>query len=399
MRIRPMCFAKFASVAAGMALFLPIQASAQTWTSPQLIENGGVGVVSTNGTGTSAVISGGVAAISTNGKWGSPVTLSSAAQISSIAVAPNGDVLAVWGFRTSNTYIPTAAQAAFYSGGKWGSVVTISSNIYGDVYSYGLPSIGFDGQSRATVVWEQITNPNAITCSLMAVTGTATSGFDSPQTISNANTCYGWTRMAVNQGGEAVVVEGAPGILSAAVVAVSRGTEGSWTVPVTLQASQYRQRQPRVGLGNDGTAVAVWTQRTTASYAVRSPNGTWGAAAPLPGARNTTNTSFVAVDGSGNAVAVWEQYQLPSGILTNYLPAGGSWGTPVLLENSGPVAAAATPGGSFVVASGDAVFVWWVGLTSWQKTAFSSVSNVAAGPGLAIAAVAPQISVSTAVVP
>jgi len=31
-------------------------------------------------------------------------------------VAPNGDVLAVWSFRTTNTYIPNQAQAAFFTG-------------------------------------------------------------------------------------------------------------------------------------------------------------------------------------------------------------------------------------------------------------------------------------------
>ncbi len=95
----------------------------------------------------------------------------------------------------------------------------------------------------------------------------------------------------------------------------------------------------------------------------------------------------------------YQQYQSPAGLLVNYRPVGGSWMTPVLLEASGPVGAAASPTGTFVVASGDAVFTWAVGNPAWEKTSFPSVSGVAAASGLAIAAVGPEISISTAVIP
>ncbi len=393
-RLRP-----FVYFAAACIFAFPLAARSQTWTAPHFIENGGPAVVSTNGSGTSAIIALGSAAVAAGGVWGSPVTLSSAAQNSSVAVAPNGDVLAVWSFRTTNTYIPVEAQAAFYTGGHWSSPITLSTNAYGNVYSYGLPSIGFDGNSQATVVWEQINSSSTTTCSLVAATGNSAAGFGSPQVISNSSTCYGWNRLSVNQTGEAVVVEGVPGILSGAVIAMSRSAGGAWSAPVTLEAYQYRQRQPRVSLSNNGMAVAVWTQRSTVSYAVRAANGTWSAAALVPSASNISNTSYVAVDGGGNAVVAYQQYQLPAGLLVNYLPAGGSWMTPVLLESSGPVGEAATPAGTFVVASADSVFTWSLGQPSWHQTTFSSVSSIAAAPGQAIAAVGPQVSVSTAAVP
>ena len=340
------------------------------------------------------------AAVETNNVWGAPVTLAASGQTATIAVAPNGDVLAVWAFRTTNTYIPNEARAAFYSGGHWAGAVTLSANVYGNVYSVGLPSIDFDGNSRATVIWEQLAANGSTPCSLTAITGTAAGGFGAPQTISTAGTCFGWMGLAVNRGGQAVAIEGVPGILSAPVVAMSRDLSGIWSAPVTLEASQYRQRQPRVALGDDGTAVAVWTQRSTGSYAVRSPSGVWSAAAVLPGVSNTTNTSFVAVDGNGNAVVAYQQYQLPSGLLTMYRPRGGSWQSPVLLENAGPVGAAASAAGSFVVASGDAAFVRSAGTSTWNKTTFSSgVTSVAAASGQAIVSTGPQVYVSTSIIP
>jgi len=108
----------------------------------------------------------------------------------------------------------------------------------------------------------------------------------------------------------------------------------------------------------------------------------------------------VAVDGTGNAVVAYEQYQLPAGLLVMYRPTGGSWGTRVLLEsNAGPAGEAVSPAGTFVVASGGAVYTLLPGGSTWNKTSFSTVYSVAAAPGVAIAAVAPQISVSTAAVP
>jgi len=110
-------------------------------------------------------------------------------------------------------------------------------------------------------------------------------------------------------------------LASALTLASVCGADGTWSAPVTLEAQQYRQRQPRIGLGDDGTAVAVWTQRSTASYAVRSPSGLWSAAAALPGVSAITNISYVAVDGTGNAVVAYEQYQLPAGLLAMRRPA------------------------------------------------------------------------------
>lgn len=138
-------------------------AMAQNWSTPQFVANGGGIAVSTNGS-TSAVLfmppSGGLqASVKTGSTWSTPVTLTALGSFGNgtgnIAVAPNGDVLAVWSFRTTNTYIPNEAQAAFFTAGHWGNAITISTNVYGNVNSFGLPGIGFDSHSQATVIWEQ----------------------------------------------------------------------------------------------------------------------------------------------------------------------------------------------------------------------------------------------------
>jgi hypothetical protein len=304
--------------------------------------------------------------------------------------------LAAWSFRTTNTYIPNEAQAAFFTAGHWGSPITISTNVYGNVNSFGLPGIGFDSHSQATVIWEQITNPTTVTCALQAITGSAASGFGSAQTISNASTCYGLAKLAVNSGGQAVAVEGATGILSGAVVAIGRDLTGTWGAPVTVAASAYRQNNPNVGLGNDGTAVVVWRTRTGLSYAVRS-GGTWSAAAGLPVlAGQAGGVTGVAVDGSGNAVAIFTQVTISPGTYATYRPINGTWQTKVQLSSGVPVAA--TPAGTFV-ASGTTVSTLLAGSSNWTTHTFSGSAIANAGPGTVIALVGPQVSVSTAAVP
>lgn len=109
-------------------------AAAQNWSTPVLVANGNGQAVSTNGAGTSAVIftpvSGGVqASVNTGSGWSAPTTLTSVSAAANIVVAPNGDVLAVWSFRTTNTYTPVEAQAAFFHGGHWGNTLTISTSV------------------------------------------------------------------------------------------------------------------------------------------------------------------------------------------------------------------------------------------------------------------------------
>ncbi len=377
-------------------------ASAQTWSTPQVVASGNGIAVSTNGAGTAAVMFGTLsAAVQSGGVWGAPVALSNLGPYGSgsgnLAVAPDGDVLAVWSYRTTNTYTPITAQAAFFTSGHWGNPITISNNVFGNVYSYGVPSIGFDGQSHATLIWEEITNPSPMTCALKAITGTAAGGFGPAQTISNSGTCFGWTRIAVNQFGQATVVEGVPGILSGAVVAISRETNGVWDAPVTVGASGvYRQRQPQVGLGNDGTAVAVWLVNGNVRYSVKS-NGAWSTAAALPGVAGTAGgAAGVAVDGNGNAMATFQQVVIAPGTYATYRPVGGSWQTKVQIQSGTHIVA--TPAGTFV-AGGATVSTLLAGSSTWNTTTFPNAALVNAAPGQAIAVLAPQVSISTEAVP
>jgi hypothetical protein len=110
-------------------------------------------------------------------------------------------------FRTTNTYIPNQAQVAFFTAGHWGSPITISTNVYGNVNSFGLPGIGFDSHSQATLIDEEITTPSPIACALGARTGSAAGGFGSRRPFPTLPPVSVSPNSPVNSAGEAVAVE------------------------------------------------------------------------------------------------------------------------------------------------------------------------------------------------
>jgi hypothetical protein len=383
-------------------------AAAQTWSTPQFAANGSnADAVATNGHGASAIVTtGATVVVQSGGVWGAPVTLNSATNLeANVAVAPNGDVLAVWSFRTSNSYMPIEAQAAFYTKGKWASPITLSSNVYGNVSSRGLPAIAFDGASNATLIWEAVTSSSPIACALKAATGSAASGLSGAQTISTASTCFGWTRLAINAHAEAVAVQGVPGILSGAVVAISRNANGVWSAPTSVGiAGVYRQRQPKVGLANDGSAVLLWLTNASVRYSVRS-NNVWSSPATLPvlvgGAGGAAD---LAVDGAGDAVALFTQTGIGAGGYSTYRAAGGSWQPKLPLPSGSDLNVVASAGGSFVI-GGQTVSTRLGGSSVWNSTSFASAANtlVATGDTQAMAVLegtaSAQLLTSTATVP
>ncbi len=73
MRIVPWRVSAFFTFAVCMSV-CAASLQAQTWSAPQLVENGGGAAVSVNANGTAAVIYAGLASVKTNGVWETPVS-------------------------------------------------------------------------------------------------------------------------------------------------------------------------------------------------------------------------------------------------------------------------------------------------------------------------------------
>jgi hypothetical protein len=91
----------------------------------------------------------------------------------------NGTNVAAWRYDATTAADSGVAQVAFYTAGHWGAPLTISAS----GFNARMPSVAFDGQRQATVVWEQNTTSSA--CALKALRGAAGHGFAAAQTISS----------------------------------------------------------------------------------------------------------------------------------------------------------------------------------------------------------------------
>ena len=126
--------------------------------------------------------------------------------------------------------------------------------------------------------------------------------------------------------------------------------------------------------------------------ATRSAAGTWSAAVQL--SANEAGNLDVAVDGAGDAVATFEQYVPNTSIIALYaskLPAGGSWGPPVLL--SAPGDSVSNFFGGLVVADSAGTFViTWTDGTTRTLNALTSPPGGGFGPAVTLAPNVGQIN-------
>jgi len=355
-------------------------AAGQTWGSPQFVTNGSQAVaLATNGSGTSAILfwlngPGLIATVGKNGVWSTPVSLSTATSVGSVAVAPNGDVLAVWSFHTNNPTTPIETQVAFYSGGHWGNTIIVTTNGSATPSSSlaHLVGLGFDGNSNATLVWEQLSGGSSCAGGgdrefVNWIWNAAGAG----QYLLGLGAIGGHEQRAGTRGARRRDAGGGAGHCN------KPGKRRRLDASIDVANPYYGWQRPWVGLGNNGTAAVVWRARTFGEYAVRE-NGVWSAPTELPQGTGSTYPK-VAVDGSGNAVAAYLGK-------VSYRPAGGTFQTPVTL-GSGEVLA--SPGGTFVV-SGTSVAMLLPGSKTWNQNGPSS-GLVAIGPGEAIAVMNPSI--------
>jgi hypothetical protein len=183
------------------------------------------------------------------------------------------------------------------------------------------------------------------------VTGTAGAGWGAPQVLSGD--CYTYLQLAMNSQGEAVVAWGATVLQGGPVVAVTRDAAGVWSAPVTLSAPYYRQIQPHVAIGEDGTAVVVWAKYTVLTWARRPRGAGWSKAKAV--SNTNVSLSAVAVDGGGNAVALYNSYTTRGTYALNaarLARTAGNWGSKTTLTRGMQSVTAAqiasSPAGTFV---------------------------------------------------
>jgi hypothetical protein len=288
------------------------------------------------------------------GGWQAPVDLSVAghsAELPQVAVDPSGDAVAVW-YRSdgANDIVQAASRAA---GGGWQAPVDLSAAGQGASGA----QVAFDQGGDAVVVWQRYNGANFI---VQAASRAAGGGWQTPVDLSLAGQSALGPQVAVDPGGDAVVVWQRSNGAKYIVQAASRAAGGAWQEPVDLSVAGQNALVPQVAVDPGGDAVVVWLRYNGAKYIVQAASraaGGWQTPVDLSLAGQSAELPQVAVDPAGDAVAVWERYNGANEIVqTSSRAAGGGWQTPVDLSVAGQEASepqvTVDPGG-------DAVAVWY----------------------------------------
>jgi hypothetical protein len=170
-------------------------------------------------------------------------------------------------------------------------------------------------------------------------------------------------RVAVNASGNAVAVwTESRGSVGSIVSARYSSASGTWTAPVPIESNTQSADRPEVAIDVNGNAQAVWTQKIDASethasgYTARfdAAAGSWGAPLLFEQSTESAFAPLVGLDDTGRALIAWEQ-NAASGIFAipihavHYTPAAG-FGTQMDFAGNG-VALAVNGGGTGLLAA------------------------------------------------
>jgi hypothetical protein len=144
-----------------------------------------------------------------------------------------------------------------------------------------------------------------------------------------------------------------------------RTQAGAFGSVETISAAGQDASQPDIDVDSAGNVTVIWTRSDGSNLRVeaaeRPPGGPFGPVELVSNAGQTTDKPHVSVDDNGKAVAIWIRYDAGSGgtgvIQAATRPAGGMFGTPTTVSDTGQVAFEPQVE-SGPVADANAVLIW-----------------------------------------
>jgi hypothetical protein len=252
-----------------------------------------------------------------------------------VAVAPDGKIVVVWEGGTATS--PDEEAAYKLPGGSWTAPVVLDSSPAGH------PLVSMDGSGNAIAVW--VPGSGAAKTASLPATGswTATTTLSDGYDIG----------LATNSSGQAIV--GVRAGHDGPILAFSGTILGGFGAGVKLAGSYANAHHPlHISMNAAGAAAFDWESGNGALIALRGTDGTWG----TPTTWETGNHHGIgsAIDNTGNVIVAFGQYTglgNPVPVYGALHPAGGSWGSAVLLSSLsdlGNPLVTGDPAGTFVVA-------------------------------------------------
>ncbi len=257
------------------------------------------------------------------GAWQTPVDLSPVeapgGEHPSLAVDAQGSAMVTW-----NRGAGPVQEAFKPAGGAWQAPINLTQgNAEGD-----FSQVAFDEHGDAMATWQG----DGLQSAFMPVDGTW-----QPPSIVGSELVAG-SDFAVDGRGDAVAVwdSWTEGFLSHRVVqAALRPAGGEWQTPVDLSEGVDREDwrwepyEPRVAIDEQGDAEVVWSRRDGQNgvmSAFMPAGGSWQQPVDLTSKEGSAVSPDVAFDGRGDVIAAWSG---TNGIEAAFKPAGGAWQAPV----------------------------------------------------------------------
>ena len=297
--------------------------------------------------------------------WGSAQTLTATGeggQSPRMAVAPDGDVTAVWARYTGSGRVIRAARRP--SGGAWSDPVTLSGTGVVHDGTQG-PSVVVDGEGTATVVWTRRVNGEH---RVEAVRRRAGGAWSNPTVLRQTAWQVGPPEVTVDGSGRVYVAwsrsRGVDRLEQE--VEVARRTADGWTASVRVSGDRELAGDPAVDVDHGGNATVVWRRSNGSTdapafrvRAVRRPaGGPWGNPQTL--SHDSVQAIDLAVDHNGDTVVAWQRSTGSGGVIEAIRrPAGAGWGEPRQRSAAGLPAFGPT-----VDAAGGRIVLAWVQMTN-----------------------------------
>ncbi|HEY0279301.1 MAG TPA: PKD domain-containing protein [Solirubrobacterales bacterium] len=271
------------------------------------------------------------------GQWGEPVELSAPEMTkfeqfgSSIAMDAAGDVVVVWqrGESVAGSLSVVVEAAERTAAGAWSAPEQLSAE---GKFAQG-PKVGIGADGEAVAAWESGNGTSYVVEGASRQVGGI---WGSPVELSGVATTAPDVHLAMNQGGEAVVLWNANG---SELQAATRSAAGLWGPSSRVFAAPGPFVHPRVAIDPRGDVTALWEAYdptaggTLVQAADRPAGGGWGTATNVSG--SGADEPQLAMDAAGNAYAIWVSVGAVDRVETAVHPAGGTWGTPVELAEIG----------------------------------------------------------------
>ncbi len=277
-----------------------------------------------------------------------------------IAVAPNGDAVAVWMQQSDGVYFSVWSNHYTFATKTWSTAVRIGTGT-GDAWD---PQISIDANGNALAVWQQDGNPTGILrYDIWSNRYTAGTGWGIAALLETDNAGSAQApQIAIYANGDAIAVwtqfDG-----TYANIMANRYSTGTWgSTPTVIATGPGGRYNPQLAIASNGNAFAVWSTSGSGNNNIDTSlytAGVWGAPVAIGSdalGYSDIHNAKIAFDGSGNAIAVWRQIAVSGrNVMANRYTPGSGWGTAAAIEWAG--GDADVPQIAFDV-SGNALAVW-----------------------------------------